>query len=289
MILNAAAKINLMLDILGTTDNGYHSLYMIMQSVGIYDTVTVNKTDSKKITLSCSNNKLPCDDRNIAVKAAKAFLEFTGVYNKGIHIDIVKRIPFEAGLAGGSADAAAVIVALNSIFSTNLKTNQLVKLGLMVGSDVPFCIQGGTMLALDTGGVLATLPDMPDCYLVLAKPSQGVSTKEAYSKYDSLDYCKHLRRDEMLRAVVSENLEKICSHMGNVFEQFIEVLERVEIKETMRKYNAMGHCMSGSGPTVFGVFKNKEDAHNCKNELKKQIKDVFICSPVDKGVEIKNV
>jgi len=287
MIVNAAAKINLMLDILGRTENGYHSLYMIMQSVGIYDTITVDKTDSDEITLSCSNDRLPCDDSNIAVKAAKAFFNNTKCKNKGIHIDIKKQIPFEAGLAGGSADAAAVILALDKLFETNLSTKQLTKIGLSVGSDVPFCLQGGTMLALDVGGVLAPLPDMPDCFLVLAKPAQGVSTAQAYAQFDELTYCRHLDRDGMLRAVVDGDINRICLCMGNVFEQFVEVLERVEIKRIMRKNNSIGHCMSGSGPTVFGVFTNEEDAQNCVRELKKSIKDVFICKPVDSGCKFE--
>ncbi len=286
MIVNAAAKINLMLDILGRTENGYHSLYMIMQSVGIYDTITVDMTDTGKITISCSEKELPCDKSNIAYKAAKAFFDFTGCKNNGIHIDIKKQIPFEAGLAGGSADAAAVITALDKMFETNLTTKQLSKIGLGVGSDVPFCLQGGTMLALDVGGVLAPLPDMPDCYLVLAKPKQGVSTAQAYAAYDNLTYCRHLDRQGMLRAVVEGDLNKICMLMGNVFEQFVEVLERVDIKRVMRENNAVGCCMSGSGPTVFGVFTNEADASNCAEQLRKNIKDVFVCQPVDSGCKV---
>ncbi|NCC87793.1 MAG: 4-(cytidine 5'-diphospho)-2-C-methyl-D-erythritol kinase [Clostridia bacterium] len=287
MIVNAAAKINLMLDILGKSENGYHSLYMIMQSVGIYDTITVDRTNSGEITLSCSNNKLPCNDSNIAVKAAKAFFSNTNCENTGVHIDIQKRIPFEAGLAGGSADAAAVILALDRIFETNLTTKKLVKIGLLVGSDVPFCMQGGTMLALDVGGVLAPLPDLPDCFLVLAKPVQGVSTAQAYAQFDTLSYCRHLDKEGMLRAVVDGDINRICSCMGNVFEQFVEVLDRVEIKRIMRKHNSIGRCMSGSGPTVFGVFTSEEDAQNCASQLKESIKDVFVCKPVDSGCKFE--
>lgn len=287
MVVNAAAKINLMLDILGQTENGYHSLYMVMQSVSIYDTVTVDKTNSGEITLSCSNSSVPCNGSNIAVKAAKLFFKSTKCENNGIHIDIKKRIPLEAGLAGGSADAAAVIVALDKIFDTNLPVEELSKIGLQVGADVPFCIQGGTMLALDIGGVLAPLPDMPDCFLVLAKPISGVSTAQAYADFDNFKNCRHLYREEMLRAVVTQDLDRICLNMGNVFEQVIEVLERVDIKRVMRENNAKGHCMSGSGPTVFGVFDNEKDANNCANELKKSIKDVFVCKPVGQGCIIK--
>ncbi|MEG1244599.1 MAG: hypothetical protein RSD17_07170, partial [Oscillospiraceae bacterium] len=144
------------------------------------------------------------------------------------------------------------------------------------------CLQGGTMLALDVGGVLAQLPDIPECFLVLAKPAQGVSTAQAYAQYDSLLNCRHLDREGMLRAVVEQDLNKICSLMGNVFEQFVEVLKRI-----MREHNSIGNCMSGSGPTVFGIFTNEIDAQNCATELKKEIKDVFVCKPVESGCEIK--
>ncbi|NLL03380.1 MAG: 4-(cytidine 5'-diphospho)-2-C-methyl-D-erythritol kinase [Clostridiales bacterium] len=286
MVVNAAAKINLMLDILGKTENGYHSLYMIMQSVSIYDTITVDKTNSGEITLSCSNSSVPCNSSNIAVKAAKLFFKSTNCKNSGIHIDIQKRIPLEAGLAGGSADAAAVIVALDRIFDTSLSIKQLSEIGLQVGADVPFCMQGGTMLALDIGGVLAPLPDMPECFLVLAKPDQGISTAQAYADFDNFKDCRHLDRQGMLRAVVTQDLNRICLSMGNVFEQVIEVLERVEIKRVMREHNSIGHCMSGSGPTVFGVFANENDAKSCAKELKKSIKDVFVCKPVGQGCVI---
>ncbi|MDR0314677.1 MAG: 4-(cytidine 5'-diphospho)-2-C-methyl-D-erythritol kinase [Oscillospiraceae bacterium] len=287
MIVKAAAKINLMLDILEKLDNGYHSLFMIMQSVGIYDTVTVNQTSDGGISLSCSNKNLPTGQSNIAFKAAMAFFDESKCENSGIHIDIQKRIPMEAGLAGGSADAAAVILALDKIYNTHMPLKKLCKIGQKVGADVPFCIQGGTMLALDVGGVLAQLPDLPQCYIVLAKPSQGVSTAKAYAMYDEVDSCHHLDTNAMLRTMVNGDLRDICSMMGNVFEQFIEVSERVKIKNIMRENNSIGHCMSGSGPTVFGIFENERDALNCEGQLKKTMDDVFVCRPVSQGCEFE--
>lgn len=286
MKLAACAKINLMLDILGTTDDGYHTLFMIMQSVSIEDFVTITETGKKgTITLSCSNAKLPSDSSNIGYKAAARFFEMTGIDNPGIHIDIEKHIPFAAGLAGGSADAAAVYVGLNRLTGANLSTKELCEIALKTGADVPFCIQGGTMCATDIGGVLAPLPDINHKWFVLVKPSQDVSTKEAYDAFDRSDNIRHLDTTGMLRAMVTKNDDAIYSRVGNVFEQFIYVEDRVTIKSVMRRNNAIAHCMSGSGPTVFGVFDNKKDACSCYEELKSLGFDSsFVCEPQNNGV-----
>lgn len=286
MKIKAYAKINLMLDILGTLPNGYHNLWMIMQSVSLYDTVTVEKTDSGEITLSCSVDGIPLDEKNIAHKAARAFFEYTGIENCGIHIHIEKMIPSEAGLAGGSADGAAVLKALNEIFNTKLSERVLCRIGKKFGADVPFCIMGGTCLAQNIGEVLSPLPDIPDYYFVLAKPKMGVSTKEAFSLVDTADYIKKPKRDEMLIAAANEDFEKMLKLAANVFEQVIEVPERVEIKKIMRESNAKISLMSGSGPTVYGIFENKEDAESCAEKLKTIIEDVFVALPSKSGLEI---
>ena len=288
MILKASAKINLMLDILGTTEDGYHSLYMVMQSISIQDTVTVEKTGKKgEISLSCSNSSLPCDRRNIAWKAAELYFENTGNENPGIHIHIEKVIPFAAGLAGGSADAAAVFTGLNAMAENPVDIETLLRIGEKAGADVPYCIKGGTMLALDIGGVLAPLPPVRNDWYVLVKPSQDVSTAEAYAAADSCENMRHLDRQGMLRALVTENTEAAYERIGNVFEQFVEVPDRVDIKAIMRKNGAIRSCMSGSGPTVYGIFEKKEQGENCVKDLKKAgFKDAFLCQPVSSGVEI---
>ncbi len=286
--VKAAAKINLMLDILEKLPNGYHSLWMIMQSVSVYDRVSVEKKTSGGITISCSEDGIPTDERNIAYKAAEKFFDFCGEEDRNIHIEIEKNIPHAAGLAGGSADGAAVITALNSLYEKNLPVKKLCQIGIKVGADVPFCIQGGTMLAQDIGQVLSQLPDMPSCFFVLAKPQQGVSTAEAYAAVDSMNL-RHPDAHTMFRSVVDGDLNGIAKSLGNVFEQAVDVHERVSIKEIMRNNDAMGCCMSGSGPTVFGIFENSENAEKCAQELSKKIKGVtvHVCTPAEYGCEIE--
>ena len=288
MILQAAAKINLMLDILGTTEDGYHTLFMIMQSMGLYDTVTLTETGKPEtITLSCSNEALPSDETNIGWKAAARFFEATGLPNPGIHIDIEKHIPFAAGLAGGSADAAAVYVGLNKMTGAGLSERELCQIAVKTGADVPFCIQGGTMAAMDIGEVLAPLPHIKPDWYVLVKPDQDVSTKEAYAAFDKAENVRHLDSTAMLRAVAAEDMDKVYSLVSNVFEQFIYVAGRVDIKAIMRECGSKVHCMSGSGPTIYGVFESEEAARLCAEKLiAAGFSQTYVCQPVKQGVTI---
>ena len=284
--VKAYAKINLMLDILSTLPNGYHDLFMVMQSVEIFDTVTVKKTDSKNIKITCDVPSIPTGENNIAHKAATAFFDYTKKENCGIEIDIIKKIPHAAGLAGGSADAAGVITALNALFETNLSEKELIEIGSVVGSDVPFCVLGGTMLAQYTGTVLSHLPDLSEEFVIIVKPEQSVSTGAAYSAFDSAERVRHLDTHEMLSAVCSKDRDSYLKHIGNVFEQFIDVPDRVVIKGIMRENNAITSCMSGSGPSVFGIFNNAFDAQNCIAEMKERFDNAYLCSFVNKGCEI---
>lgn len=281
----APAKINLFLDIVGRLDNGYHSLFMVMQSVGLEDVVTIEETDEAGIFLTCSDERLPTNEKNIAYKAAKKFYDSIGKEPK-IKIHIEKKIPFEAGLAGGSADAAAVIVALNEICKTKLSKRELCEIGLSVGSDVPFCIVGGTQLSQNTGGVLSELKPLKACTIVLAKPQRGVSTADAYAAADSA-YIYHPDSMRMLDACEKGDFDGICSYAGNVFEQVIEVAERVEIKEKMRNHGARLYQMSGSGPTVFGLFDDEESALKCAEKLRKICPDVYVTNPLDRGIMLE--
>ncbi|MBQ3007159.1 MAG: 4-(cytidine 5'-diphospho)-2-C-methyl-D-erythritol kinase [Clostridia bacterium] len=278
----APAKINLFLDIVGILDNGYHSLFMIMQSIGLADEVKVERTEEKGIFLTCSEKSLPTDEKNIAYKAAKKFCDYIGE-EPCVKIHIEKKIPFAAGLAGGSADAAAVIAAMNEMYDNRLNRAELCKIGLSVGSDVPFCICGGTCLSQNTGGVLSPLEPLDDCYIVLAKPICGVSTAEAYAAADNT-YIYHPDCMRMLDACEKGSFDSICKYAGNVFEQVIEVADRVEYKRIMRKNGASLCQMSGSGPTVFALFKNKENAEKCAEELGKICNNVFVTVPVNHGV-----
>ncbi len=278
----APAKINLFLDIIGRLDNGYHSLFMVMQSVSLGDTVTVEESCENGIFLTCSEKSLPTDEKNIAYKAAKKFFEAVGK-EPSVKIHIEKKIPFAAGLAGGSADAAAVLVALNEMHGNRFAQTELCKIGLSIGSDVPFCICGGTSLSQNTGGVLSSLEPLKECYIVLAKPECGVSTAEAYSAADST----HLYHPDCMRMLDScekGDFNGICKYAGNVFEQVIEVPDRVEYKRIMRKHGASLCQMSGSGPTVFAIFEGKDSAEKCVEELKAICKNVFLTVPVAHGV-----
>ena len=284
--VRAYAKINLMLDILSRLENGYHDLFMIMQSVDLFDEVTVVTDSSKNISITCNVNAIPCDEKNIAYKAARAFFDTTGTENRGISIHIEKNIPHAAGLAGGSADGAAVIVALDKLFGTNLKEKQLIEIGSKVGADVPFCILGGTMLAQYTGTVLSHLPDLSEKHVIIVKPEQDVSTAKAYEAFDSAEKIRHLDTRNMLKAVINDDWKTVSEKVANVFEQFIEVTDRTVIKGIMRKHGCLCSCMSGSGPSIFGVFDDREKAEKCISELKKEFPDSFLCKTVNEGCSI---
>lgn len=292
MEIRAYAKINLMLDILGKTDDGYHSLFMIMQSIGIFDDVTVELAGrANQIDLTCSNSALPTDKSNIAHKAAKAFFDY---YNKnglnprktnpGIKIHIDKNIPFAAGLAGGSADAAAVIYGLNELLNAGIDIETLCAIGVKVGADVPFCLKGGTMVAQDIGQVLSPLPPRKKEYIVLVKPSQDVSTKAAYDAFDTAENIRHCDTNGIIHALARG--ENYYPYIQNVFEQFVEVPDRVDIKATMRNYDCKATCMSGSGPSVYGIFDSEIKARSCANALREKYEDTFFITPVDTGLQI---
>ena len=284
--IKAYAKINLMLDILSRLENGYHDLFMIMQSIGIYDTVTVENCNSEGIVITCDVADIPTDEKNVAYKAAAEFFAYTGVENQGISINIEKRIPHAAGLAGGSADAAAVIVALNELYNTKLGEKDIIAIGSKVGADVPFCAIGGTMLAQYTGTVLSHLPDLAEKYIIIVKPDQDVSTGKAYAAFDTAERVRHLDTKGMLFACLDNDWKSISEKVGNVFEQFIEVTDRTVIKGIMRKHGCMCCCMSGSGPSIFGIFDKTEDAENCLIELKKSFEASYLCTPMQTGYEI---
>ena len=284
MKVKVAAKINLMLDILKKLPNGYHSLFMIMQSVDLYDTITVEKNNENKIVIKCDTDGVPCNEKNIAYKCAKAFFNACNIEEQGITIEIEKNIPMAAGTAGGSADGAGVLYCLNKIYDTNFTQKELCEIGSKVGADIPFSLTGGTAITLNTGDIIAPVKDLPECYIVLCKPDQDVSTPEAYAQFDALSRVRNLDRVSMIEAVANADYEKICAYCGNVFEQAVEVPKRPHIKGVMRKCGADACCMSGSGPTVFGLFSNKEKAEDCYNKLTKKYNSVYLCKPTNKGI-----
>ncbi len=284
--VKAYAKINLMLDIVAKRADGYHDLFMIMQSIGLYDTVTVTWTKSKKITISCNIEDIPLDERNIAYKAASEFFKSTKIKNEGINIDIIKRIPHAAGLAGGSADGAGVLVALNELTGAELTDDELCNIGVKIGADVPFCIRGGTLLAQGIGDVLNKVKPLKRCFILIAKPDVSVNTAYAYKQFDECNKVHTPDKLGMLCAMQGRDIADISSRMENVFEQFIDVPNKVDIKSIMRENGALGVCMSGSGPTVFGIFNDKTKAHTAAKMLDTYAKDIAVTVPVSKGCRI---
>ena len=281
--LKAYAKINLLLDIAGKLPNGYHDLRMFMQSVDLYDTLTVEEGERR---LVCTDPAVPTDERNIVWKAAAAFENATGLPCRDVSVTLEKRIPSAAGLAGGSADGAAMLFALNLLHGAGLSTQALCRIGAGVGADIPFCLTGGTALALNMGDVLAPLPAFDGFTLVLAKPDCAVSTAEAYAQFDEAVGVLHPDFRALLFRAAKGDWNGVLQNTCNTFEQFIEVADRVPIKSVMRRCGSVFSMMSGSGPTVFGIFRNADDAERCARELRAFVPDVFVCRPVGHGVDV---
>ena len=285
IVLDAHAKINLTLDVTGKRDDGYHLLKMVMQSVSLCDTVTLTKTGSPGIALTCSAPHIPCGEGNIAYKAAALFCSRTGI-SPGVSIHIEKRIPSQAGLGGGSADGAAVLAGMDLLFETGLSEDELCDLGVQIGADVPFCIRGGTLLCEGIGEVLTPVPPMPSCAVLLCKPEVNVSTKEAYGKIDRGELLNRPDNGAMLSALAEGDLRKIGREARNVFECVLDLPVIEEIKAAMKNGGALGACMSGSGSAVFGLFPNRSAAEQCAAALSEKHREVFRCEPASKGVSV---
>lgn len=279
IILNAYAKINLYLDVTGNRSDGYHCIKSVMQSISLYDTVTVSKNNSDNIRITCSDKNIPCDEANTAFKAAQAFFRETKDYF-GVDIDIVKRIPSQAGLGGGSSDGAVVLTALNQISHTGFSIQELCEIGAKAGADIPFCIMGGTALCEGIGEILTPLRPLPDCYIVIAKGTAGISTKEAYNKIDLLTN-KDNSDMPILSIYNNSDIAEICSVCYNIFEMVSDVSEINTIKEIMYRYGALVSCMSGSGSAVFGIFTDNAYALKCTEYLKASNYFSKLCRPIN--------
>ena len=254
----APAKINLALDVIGVRPNGYHDVRMVMQSIGLGDQVCLRTNKTEGITLETNLSFLPSGKGNIAYDAAELFLQKTGI-KTGVSIAIEKRIPVAAGLAGGSTDAAAVLRGLNELFETGLSEAELCEMGLKLGADVPYCIMGGTALAEGIGEILTKLPDAPHFHVLLVKPDNGVSTKEIYQKLRLDETTNHPDIGGMLQSIGAGKHIGVASKLGNVLEPVTKEMcpEIAEIERQMRSFGGEGVLMSGSGPTVFGLFADK--------------------------------
>ena len=284
MTLPAYAKLNLTLDILRKRPDGYHDLRMVMQSIALHDTVTVRtETGDGDITVRTDREDLPGGPGNIAWKAARAFYDAVGMENGGTEILLEKRIPMQAGMAGGSADGAAVLQALRSLYAPEMSRQELERIGLQVGSDVPFCVRGGTALAEGRGEVLTDLPPLPACAIVVCKPEFGLSTPALFGRVRVEKLGRRPDHDAMKQALAAGNLGAVARQMGNVFEEVLTAEESREIaylKDVMLRCGALNAVMTGSGPTVFGLFAQKEQAEHAAQVLRSRYAQLFLTTPV---------
>lgn len=278
----AFAKLNLTLDVLGKREDGYHDLKSVMQTVSIRDDIEIDVGTGKAWCLKCNKEGIPTDERNLAWKAAKVYCDAMQKDPNGLEIRITKRIPSQAGMGGGSADAAAVLRALNRHYGNPLSIMALAELGAQVGSDVPFCVLCGTAMAEGRGEKLRKLPDMPDCIFVVVKPEFSVSTPELYQKIDSVTISKRPDHKAMESALLAGDLEKVAKNVFNVFDPVVteEHLELNYIKSIFHNYGAISYQMTGSGSAVFAVVSEFEVAAVICSMLKENYPEVFICKPV---------
>lgn len=267
--LKAFAKINLNLDIKSRREDGYHTIASVMQRVSLSDTVTVSLNRSGIISIESDAGYIPSDAKNTAFKAARSFLRRIEDGDTGVHISIEKSIPVGAGMGGGSADAAAVLILLNGFMSQPLSAGEIMDLGAGVGADVPFCIMGGTALAEGIGDKLTPLPPMPECTILICKPSYSCSTQELYQRCDRIGIKDHPDMDGFLRALRSGDLLQMCRRMFNVFEELLpERRENISaIRDVMLEHGAMASLMTGSGSAMFGVFSDPSAASGAASRL----------------------
>ncbi len=277
MQVKAYAKLNLTLDILRKREDGYHDLQMVMQSIDLSDTLTVTPAQGPG-SMSTTLSYLPSDGRNLAQMAARAFREATGT-GPQVDIAIQKRIPVCAGMGGGSSDGAAVLRAMNELAGTHLPPMELARIGAAVGSDVPYCVLGGTALAQGRGERLTALPPLPGCWIVLAKPAFPVSTPELFARIDSVKVRCHPDTAGMLSALEAADLPGVARRLFNVFEEVLPERKGNQVKELKGELlhaGAMGASMSGTGPTVFGLFDREAAAREAVDALKGLCPEVYL-------------
>lgn len=286
--LKSRAKINLSIDVLGKREDGYHLVEMIMQTIDLYDVIKIRELSSDDIILKSNSSDIPLDDNNIVYKAINLLKNKFNI-NKGIEIFIQKNIPIAAGMAGGSSNAAAVLVGLNKLWGLNLSELDLQKLGFKLGADVPFCISGKAALAQGVGEELSFIKGLPkDISILICKPEIFVSTKDVYEGLDLNNIQNRPDNKKLLKDLRQENIQSLAKNMVNVLESVTSrhYREIKEIEKVMMENGALGSMMSGSGPTVFGLYKNREDALKSEKELLKNYKQVYVVNSSEEGVEV---
>lgn len=276
----AYAKINISLDVVGKREDNYHLLKMIMQNIDLYDEITINKIE-KDIVLRCNKKFIPTDERNLAYKAAKIFMDTYNLQG-GVFINIKKNIPVSAGLAGGSTDCATTLKLMNKLFDINASDEELINIGVNLGADVPYCIKGGTALCEGIGEEITQLEPFIGHILILVKPPFSVSTKEVYRSFDIDKARIHPRTQSLIKAMEEHDLNFVSIYMKNLLENVTIRNHRSIsiIKEKMIEFGALGSMMSGSGPSVFGFFDDMFKAQMCYDQMKNEYKDVFITRTV---------
>lgn len=282
--VKAYGKINLGLDVVRKREDGYHEVRMIMQTVSVYDSLELAKTETSGIKLETNLDWLPVDEGNLAYRAADMLMQEFGI-KEGVHIRLEKNIPVAAGMAGGSTDAAAVLKGVNELFSLGLSEAELMKRGVKLGADVPYCIMGGTALSEGIGEILTSLPAMPVCHLLIAKPEVGVSTKFVYENLRANELEKHPDIDGMTEAIWAGDLAGVINRLENVLETVTIPAYPIidEIKSFMKAHGAENVLMSGSGPTVFGIYTKEELLHEAAEALKESglAKQIYEAKPVN--------
>lgn len=276
--IKAYAKINLGLDVVRRLENGYHEVKMVMQTVGIYDVLDFKRIQNG-IVITTDSGELPTNEDNLVYKAAKLMMEQYHI-SESVEIHLEKHIPIAAGMAGGSTDAAATLKGMNRLFDLGCTLKDLMELGVKIGADVPYCVMGGTALAEGIGEKLTPLAPAPDCYVLVAKPDINVSTKYVYEHLDAQEIIKHPDIDGMVEAIAEESLQGILDRMENVLETVTVSAYPViqTIKDRMKELGAINSLMSGSGPTVFGIFVEKDMARRAYDKLEEEqlAKQIFL-------------
>lgn len=276
--LKAYAKVNLGLDVTGRRPDGYHEIRTVMQTVGLFDSVTVSKSTAPGIKISSDSPLIPADEKNTAYAAARLIADEAGIKD-GLEIDIKKHIPVAAGLAGGSADAAAVLRGINVLYDLKMSADELMRLAVRVGADVPYCIMRGTALAEGIGEILTPVTSLPACLFLIAMPKGRVSTAGAYGKLDTIRVKRHPDIDGLISAISSGDLKRAASFMANVFEEVTKNDLPVigDIKRKMLSRGAFAAVMSGSGPSVFGIFEDERSAGKAREAVESdpRVRSVF--------------
>jgi len=286
--VKAFGKINLMLDIVGRRDDGYHELETVMQSVSIFDTLTLAQNGKGQNEIICDKAGFPCNSSNLIWKAIDAFEEFTGQALGGITVTVDKQLPSMAGMAGGSADCAATLHALNEMTGAALSQQQLCEIGVKLGADVPFCIVGGTQMCRGIGEKMQPLR-APSCAFVIVKPDVSVSTPAAFKRYDSLENAEKCDTQAFLKSLESGSLTGLCREMFNALEYAAQQKEIEKAKKDLITAGALGSLMTGSGSAVFGVFEDNTCAQKALEKMKDSYSQAWLCVPEKKGHEFTSL